>query len=291
MRKFIRLVRTIPDEEILMTEPDEDAESGSDSRFAPLQLSYEPNLPELLNCVYNIRKSEVRTLLTLNQHKNAGVHKLADEIDLAESTVREQVNTLREKELVTRDTRVEKQGTHHTYQAHSNLQGKLRNDVNQWALRAIDRIRMLEKDSINDSQTLRSTAMPAPTSTDSQEVSQDDLPSLGNMAKWVFGLTKPEMKTYLVLLNNPRRTAEELAEVQDLARTTLVGRLNSLQERGLARPIAKETDVGNSIAYEYIPCPLDDAKEEMVGILEDEWVPHALNCVEEFDFTSVDYRE
>jgi predicted transcriptional regulator len=277
-----------------MCESDEYSDTESDSgKFQPFMLAYEPNLPEILNGVLNLTKSEVRTYLALLRHQTADVSTLADELDRSKSTVREQLAALRDTELVTRDIRVPESGQYHTYRAVPEAEAKslLHQVVDSWMGLVVHRIDSLTESSTDDSLMNRSATTPDSESGGPQQALDDNLPSRRNIATSIFGFTYPELKLYLVLLDNPRSTAQELAEVQDLSRTTVVGRLNTLQDRGFVRPAPRTTETGNSIAYEYIPRPLDEVKGAMIEQLDEEWNEYAHSCIEDFDLSSVDYRD
>jgi predicted transcriptional regulator len=277
-----------------MRESDEYIDTGPDSsHFQEFKLSYEPDFREILKAVLNVSKAEARTYFALLQQGNADVRSLADEIECSESTVREQLAALRETELVTRDIRVPESGQYHTYQAVPEAEAKslLHQVVDSWMGLVAHRIDILTESPTDDSLMKRSAAAPDSESGGPQQVLDDNLPSRRSIATCIFGFTYPELKLYLVLLDNPRSTAQELAEVQDLSRTTVVGRLNTLQDRGFARPAPRTTEIGNSIAYEYVPRPLNEVKGAMTEQLKEEWIEYAHSCIEDFDLSSVDYRD
>src|SRR5699024_23639 len=108
--------------------------------------------------------------------------------------------------------------------------------------------------------------------------------SLRTIATSVFGISQPVILAYLALVDNPRSSATELGEAQDLSRGTVTTRLNKLQERGLAYPLARPT--AGSPAYEYVPRPFDEVQAAMHEQL-DEWVDHADQIIRDFDQSSV----
>lgn len=286
-----------------MNESDEFTDAGTSStHFQEFSLSYEPDFREILKGVLNVNKADARTYFALLQHQIADVGTVADEIGRSENTARRQLAKLRDAELVTRDTRVAKRGTHHTYQPLSLTQAKsmLNVAVDLWVLDAAFRIDHLTEDLTDESSDRRGKATTDSTPDgfdgfDASDVARralgDEIPSLRSVATCGFGFAYPELELYLVLLNHPRSTAQELATERDLARTTVVGRLNALQDRGLARPEPRETEVGNRIAYEYVPRPLDEVKEAMIEQLHEKWIAHAHDCIDEFDPSSVEYRD
>lgn len=288
-----------------MPNSDGDTDTGEYSGdFRDFALSYEPTFLEILEAVLNVSNAEARTYFAVSEHQNVDVSSLADEIDRAESTVRVQLAKLRETELVSRDIRVPERGTHHTYQARplTEVRSILHEAVDRWVFDVVHRIEHLTEDMSDESFDRRAEAATASTS-DAVDVSafdasavarralNDEIPSLRSVATCVFGFRYPELKLYLVLLDHPRSTAQELAEVQDLARPTVVGRLNALQDRGLAQPEARVTEIGNSIAYEYLPRPVDETKEAMIEQLHGEWIEYAHRCIDDANLPPVEYRD
>jgi predicted transcriptional regulator len=275
-----------------MDDSDESTDMESDIRgFQPLMLSHRPDFREILSCVLNVSKSEVRTYEALLRQQNADVSTLADELDRSVNTVREQLWTLQEKQLVIRDTRITKQGRHYTYEPIAPAEAKqmLHETIEQWAIYVSNRIDDLADNPMGDPITYRSAAASDSTATVPQQLLHGERPSLRDIATCVFGLKGPVLKQYLALLDHPGSTARELAEAQDLARSTVSGRLNVLQDRGLACPVAREIENSTRIAYEYVPRPLDEVKTAMrdrldgeKNQLEGEWTEYAKQTVDEF---------
>lgn len=279
-----------------------DQNSETDIRFQELKLSYEPDFPEMLNCVLNINKSRLRTYLGLLRLQTGGVAAIADEIDRSRSTARQQILPLREKGLVERDTRVQDEGLQHTYQVVPlpEVKSLLHESLNRWTNAAIRRIETLDGESESESIEYRSAAesvsedTSSVTTPESPEILQlgDELPSFRSVATCVFGFKYPEFESFLVLLDHPETTAEELAEIQGHAQTTAVTRLNALQDRGMVAPVARETEAGQ-IAYAYVPRPLDDLIPAMGEqfIDWDDYVHDRIDNFDESDLASVDYRD
>jgi predicted transcriptional regulator len=282
---------------------DENADTTSDPRgFQQLMLSHEPDLLEILNCVLNITNSQIRTYLALLRNQNADIDTLADELGRSGNTVREHLAVLQENQLVIRDARIMEDGRYYTYEAVTPDEAKptLHKVVKHWIAHVSDRIDSLKENPTGDPIQYRSGAATVSDNTTdldnftagsaTRKILHDETPSLRSISTCVFGLSGPLLKLYLALLKHPRSTAQELAEVQDYARSTVAGRLNDLQDWGLARPAGREIETGNRMAYEYIPRPLDEVKTAMKTQLHKEWNEHTHDCIEEFDLSSVDYR-
>jgi predicted transcriptional regulator len=268
-----------------MDDSDESADMESDIHgFQPLVLSHRPDFREILTCVLNISKSEARTYEALLRQQNADVNTLADELDRSANTVREQLSALQEKRLVIRDTRITEEGRYYTYEALAPTEAKqmLHEVIDQWVIYVSNRIDDLGGNPLGDPITYRSAAASDSTATVPQQLLHGERPSLQNIATCVFGLKGPVLKQYLALLDHPGSTARELAEAQDLARSTVSGRLNVLQDRGLACPVGREIENSARIAYEYVPRPLDEVTTAMKDQLEGEWAEHVQQTVDEF---------
>jgi predicted transcriptional regulator len=275
-----------------MADSDGSTDMKTDIRgFQPLVLSHRPDFQEILTCVLNISKSEARTYEALLRQQNADVNTLADKLDRSANTVREQLSALQEKRLVIRDTRITEQGRYYTYEALAPTEAKqmLHEVIEQWAIYVSNRLDDLADNPMGDPITYRSATASDSTATVPQQLLHGEHPSLRDIATYVFGLKGPVLKQYLALLDYPGSTARELAEAQDLARSTVSGRLNVLQERGLACPVGREIENSARIAYEYVPRPLDEVKSAMKNQLdgeknqlEGEWTEHAKQTVDEF---------
>lgn len=280
-----------------MNSSDENAGKKSDSRgFKQLKLSHKPDFPEILNCVLGVSKSKTRTYLGLLRNQNADIRTLADVLDRSPNTIREQLSTLQEKGLVIRDTRITEEGRYYTYQAVTPDEVKpvLNNVVTYWTAYGSKVIDNLGKDSTAEPLMERSApAATASTPNGPLPILSEEPASFRNIVTCVFGLPAPVMKLYLRLLDYPRSTAQELAEVQNFARSTVAGRLNDLQDRGLARPAGREITTSNRMAYEYIPRPINEVKERMVKQLNNKWLEYIQQRIKNFDesdLSPVDYR-
>ena len=84
----------------------------SPQQFRELMLGEEPELEEVLVCVFNIQRHEARTYNALLGQPNSTVEELADELDRDRSNVNRSLSTLREKGLATRERRLLDGGGH-----------------------------------------------------------------------------------------------------------------------------------------------------------------------------------
>jgi len=84
----------------------------SPQEFRELMLGEEPELEEVLVCVFNIQRHEARTYQALLGQPNSTVEELADELDRDRSNVNRSLSTLREKDLATRERRLLDGGGH-----------------------------------------------------------------------------------------------------------------------------------------------------------------------------------
>ena len=84
----------------------------SPAQFRELMLGEEPELEEVLVCVFNIQHHEARTYEALLTQPNSTVAELADELDRDRSNVNRSLSTLREKGLATRERRLLDGGGH-----------------------------------------------------------------------------------------------------------------------------------------------------------------------------------
>ena len=84
-------------------------------RFRDLMETDEPELAEVMACVFGIQRHEVRTYHTLLQTPGTTVEELADTLDRDRSNVNRSLSTLREKGLARRERRL-LDGGGHVYQ-------------------------------------------------------------------------------------------------------------------------------------------------------------------------------
>ncbi|MFT4947055.1 MAG: putative transcriptional regulator [Natronomonas sp.] len=87
----------------------------SPAKFRELMVDEEPQLREVLACVFNIQQHEAKTYETLLDHPGSTVEELATELDRDRSNVNRSLSTLREKGLATRERRL-LDGGGHVYQ-------------------------------------------------------------------------------------------------------------------------------------------------------------------------------
>jgi predicted transcriptional regulator len=83
--------------------------------FRELMLGEEPELVEVMTCVFGIQPHEARTYETLLDHPASTVEELADTLDRDRSNVNRSLSTLREKGLASRERRL-LDGGGHVYQ-------------------------------------------------------------------------------------------------------------------------------------------------------------------------------
>ena len=109
---------------------------------------------------------------------------------------------------------------------------------------------------------------------------QTEDPSFQHVMACVFGIQQHESRTYLVLLDNPGSTVEELADELDRDRSNVNRSLTTLLEKGLAERQRRLLDPGGYV-YQYDATPLPEAKELLHDAL-DEWVDSVHEAIETF---------
>ena len=109
---------------------------------------------------------------------------------------------------------------------------------------------------------------------------QTEDPSFQHVMACVFGIQEHESRTYLVLLDNPSSTVEELAEVLDRDRSNVNRSLTTLLDKGLAKRERRLLDPGGYV-YQYTATPLPEAKELLHEAL-DQWVETVHGAIDEF---------
>ncbi len=87
----------------------------SPERFRELMLGGEPDLLEVMSCVFGIERHEARTYETLLDHPESTVEELATKLDRDRSNVNRSLSTLRQKGLATRRRHL-LEGGGHVYQ-------------------------------------------------------------------------------------------------------------------------------------------------------------------------------
>ncbi|MFP9190252.1 helix-turn-helix domain-containing protein [Natronosalvus vescus] len=106
-------------------------------------------------------------------------------------------------------------------------------------------------------------------------------PPFREVMSCVFGIEDHETRTYLVLLEYPGSTIEELATALDRDRSTVNRSLSTLIDRGLAHRDRRLLDGGGYI-YQYTAIALPEAKEILHEAL-DAWVATVHGVIDEFD--------
>jgi len=109
---------------------------------------------------------------------------------------------------------------------------------------------------------------------------QTEDPSFQHVMACVFGIQQHESRTYLVLLDSPGSTVEELADELDRDRSNVNRSLTTLLEKGLVERQRRLLDPGGYV-YQYDATPLPEAKELLHGAL-DEWVDSVHEAIETF---------
>ena len=113
-----------------------------------------------------------------------------------------------------------------------------------------------------------------------EDLVQTEDPSFQHVMACVFGIQKHESRTYLVLLDNPGSTVEELAGELDRDRSNVNRSLTTLLEKGLANRERRLLDPGGYV-YQYTATPLPEAKELLHSAL-DQWVDNVHDAIETF---------
>ena len=113
-----------------------------------------------------------------------------------------------------------------------------------------------------------------------EDLVQTEDPSFQHVMACVFGIQEHESRTYLVLLDNPGSTVEELAGELDRDRSNVNRSLTTLLEKGLASRERRLLDPGGYV-YQYAATPLPEAKELLHGAL-DQWVDNVHDAIETF---------
>jgi predicted transcriptional regulator len=121
------------------------------------------------------------------------------------------------------------------------------------------------------------------------DASPDDLgdlleqpePGFRQVMSCVFGIHEHESRTYLLLLDQPGSTVEELANQLERDRSNVNRSLSTLLDRGLVERERRLLDSGGYV-YQYTGVELPEAKEMLHAAL-DEWTEHVHGVIEEFD--------
>jgi len=115
----------------------------SPERFRDLMATDDPDLAEVMACVFGVQTHEVRTYRTLLSTPGSTVEELATELDRDRSNVNRSLSTLREKGLAERERRLLDGGGHVYQYAATPLEEarELMHDaLDEWAAIVHDRI-------------------------------------------------------------------------------------------------------------------------------------------------------
>ena len=123
----------------------------SPERFRDLMDSDDPDLAEVMACVFGIQRHEVRTYRTLLSTPGSTVEELATALDRDRSNVNRSLSTLRAKGLAERERRLLDGGGHVYQYAATPLEEarELMHDaLDQWAAAVHDSIDSFDGNSI-----------------------------------------------------------------------------------------------------------------------------------------------
>lgn len=122
----------------------------SPDQFRELMVDSEPELAEVMACVFNIQHHEVRTYRTLLENPGSTVEELANTLDRDRSNVNRSLSTLRDKGLASRKRRL-LDGGGHVYQYSATPLAEARElmheTLDQWAAAVHDRIDEFDAES------------------------------------------------------------------------------------------------------------------------------------------------
>ncbi|WP_253738301.1 helix-turn-helix domain-containing protein [Halohasta salina] len=105
-------------------------------------------------------------------------------------------------------------------------------------------------------------------------------PEFAHILSCVFGIRDHESRTYLVLLDHPGSTVEELAGTLDRDRSNVNRSLSTLREKGLVERQRRLLDPGGYV-YQYTAVDLPTAKGMLHESL-DEWADSVHDAIDEF---------
>ena len=105
-------------------------------------------------------------------------------------------------------------------------------------------------------------------------------PEFAHILSCVFGIQDHESRTYLVLLDHPGSTVEELATTLDRDRSNVNRSLSTLREKGLADRQRRLLDPGGYV-YQYTAVDLPTAKAMLHDSLN-EWADSVHAAIDEF---------
>ena len=115
----------------------------SPEQFRDLMESDDPELAEVMACVFGIQRHEVRTYRTLLETPGSTVEELADTLDRDRSNVNRSLSTLREKGLARRERRLLDGGGHvyqYTATPLAEARGLMHDALDQWVAAVHDSI-------------------------------------------------------------------------------------------------------------------------------------------------------
>lgn len=113
------------------------------------------------------------------------------------------------------------------------------------------------------------------------ELMEQSDPPFREVMSCVFGIENHETRTYLVLIDHPGSTSDELSTVLGRDRSTVNRSLSTLHDRGLVRRDRRLLD-GGGYVYQYTAVALEDAKEMLHEAL-DAWTEQVHEIIDEFD--------
>jgi predicted transcriptional regulator len=113
-----------------------------------------------------------------------------------------------------------------------------------------------------------------------RELMLDEEPGFQEVLTCVFGIQAHEANTYLVLLDFPGSTVEELANELDRDRSNVNRSLSTLREKGLASRERRLLDGGGHV-YQYTATPLAEARTLLHDTL-DAWADYVHERIDEF---------
>ncbi|WP_436930729.1 helix-turn-helix domain-containing protein [Halosimplex halobium] len=108
----------------------------------------------------------------------------------------------------------------------------------------------------------------------------DEDPDFEEILVCVFGIRDHEVRTYLMVLDNPDSTVEELADRLDRDRSNVNRALATLREKGLVSRKNRIVPGGGNV-YQYTATPLAEARALMHETL-DEWTDSVHTRIDRF---------
>jgi len=123
----------------------------SPEQFRDLMATNDPDLTEVMACVFGIQTHEVRTYRTLLDTPGSTVEELASALDRDRSNVNRSLSTLREKGLARRERRLLDGGGHvyqYTATPLSEARELMHEALDQWAVAVHDSIDAFDGDAL-----------------------------------------------------------------------------------------------------------------------------------------------